>query len=76
MIQIYSLTDGILQLLLEKGVGLSARGAEVLQNNLQDKLTAEISALLEKLTNVDLQVNEQTGGGPRIASQHVVRNLN
>lgn len=38
----------------EKGLGINARASEQIQNNLQGKLTFEISSLLENLTDSNL----------------------
>lgn len=38
----------------EKGLGINAQGAEFVQNQLQGKLTFEISSLLENLTDSNL----------------------
>lgn len=38
----------------EKGLGINARGAEFVQNQLQGKLTFEISNLIENLTDSNL----------------------
>lgn len=58
----------------EKGVGISSRAAELIQTQLQDKLTQEISSLLEKLTGDDLPVvEEQTKkGGIKLSPQKLV----
>lgn len=50
----------------EKGLGINAQGAEYVQNQLQGKLTFEISSLLENLTDSNLvptsTLNVKPGG--------------
>ncbi|XP_050542701.1 leucine-rich PPR motif-containing protein, mitochondrial-like isoform X8 [Daktulosphaira vitifoliae] len=48
------ITQELLEALYEKGLGLSSRSAEQIQQHLQSKLTFEISNLLENLTDSSL----------------------
>ncbi|XP_050423237.1 leucine-rich PPR motif-containing protein, mitochondrial-like [Adelges cooleyi] len=77
---VVSIMQELLEAMYEKGLGISSRAAENVQNNLEGKITFEISNLLENLTDSNLVRKVELGVKPGSytlanADEHTLENI-